>query len=48
VAVREFLGDPADIELRLLSAYLKQLVSVPNVRAIEKRHWREQMLLADA
>ena len=44
VAVREFLGDPADTELPLLAAYLKQLATVPNVRVVEKRRWREQVL----
>jgi carboxy-terminal domain RNA polymerase II polypeptide A small phosphatase len=46
VAVREFLGDPADTELPLLAAYLKQLAAVPNVRTVEKRRWREQVLAA--
>ena len=47
VTVREFLGDPADVELKLLSAYLKQLAHVPNVRTIEKRLWRDQVTLAE-
>lgn len=41
VTVREFLGDPADTELPLLSRYLDRLALVPNVRAVEKRGWRE-------
>jgi RNA polymerase II subunit A small phosphatase-like protein len=47
VTVREFLGDPADAELKLLSAYLKQLALVPNVRAVEKRLWRERVVLTE-
>ena len=47
VTVREFLGDPADVELKLLSTYLRQLASVSNVRAVEKRLWREQMMLSE-
>jgi TFIIF-interacting CTD phosphatase-like protein len=43
VAVREFLGDPGDAELPLLLAYLKSLSSVPNVRTVEKRGWREHV-----
>ncbi len=43
VAVREFLGDPADTELPLLSRYLDRLALVPNVRVVEKRGWREDI-----
>lgn len=37
---RPFDGDPEDGELALLSSYLTGLKDVPNVRAIEKRNWR--------
>lgn len=43
VTVQEFLGDQADVELRLLTAYLSQLALVPNIRAVEKRNWRAQV-----
>ena len=43
VTVSEFLGDPADDELPRLAAYLDTLRDVPNVRAIEKRRWRERI-----
>jgi RNA polymerase II subunit A small phosphatase-like protein len=50
VCVREFVGDPKDDELPLLAAYLNELAAVPNVRAVEKRGWRERtrQLLKDA
>ena len=35
-----FEGDPEDKELPLLATYLASLCDVPNVRKIEKRHWR--------
>jgi TFIIF-interacting CTD phosphatase-like protein len=44
VTVREFVGDPLDGELALLSRYLRQLAKVPNVRTVEKRGWRDRML----
>lgn len=42
IAVREFLGDPADDELPLLAAYLDELAKEPNVRKVEKRAWRSR------
>jgi RNA polymerase II subunit A small phosphatase-like protein len=44
VVVREYLGAKEDDELLLLAKYLRSLASVPNVRAIEKRHWRSQVV----
>lgn len=44
VVVSEFLGDPSDTELPLLASYLRQIAQVPNVRVVEKRRWREQVL----
>ena len=43
MTVSEFLGDPADDELPRLAAYLDTLRDVQNVRAIEKRRWRERI-----
>ncbi|WP_329768109.1 HAD family hydrolase [Stenotrophomonas muris] len=43
VAVREFTGDPADDELAHLQLYLEWLRQQPNVRAVEKRRWRERL-----
>jgi carboxy-terminal domain RNA polymerase II polypeptide A small phosphatase len=43
VTVREFVGDPTDAELPLLVRYLRSLLSVANVRTVEKRHWRVQV-----
>lgn len=40
VTVREFVGDPDDMELPQLAAYLRTLVPVANVRTVEKRGWR--------
>lgn len=37
---QEFTGDKNDDELKRLSAYLKTLKDVDNVRTIEKRFWR--------
>lgn len=42
VTVREFVGDRLDDELLLLARYLRTLLPLPNVRAIEKRGWRER------
>lgn len=42
VTIAEFTGDPTDIELPRLAAYLETLRDVPNVRTIEKRRWRER------
>ncbi|MFB9048207.1 NIF family HAD-type phosphatase [Sphingobium indicum] len=36
-----FEGDDSDAELLLLADYLATLKEEPNVRRIEKRHWRE-------
>lgn len=41
VCVSEFVGDPADTELRWLAEYLPTLAAVANVRKIEKRGWRK-------
>lgn len=37
----EYLGIPEDGELLQLLQYLIQIKDVPNVRAVEKRHWRD-------
>lgn len=44
VAVTPFEGDPADDELALLGRYLQQLAGEPNLRRIEKRWWRREVL----
>jgi RNA polymerase II subunit A small phosphatase-like protein len=44
VTVRPFEGDPADDELVHLERYLLTLADVPNVRAIEKRGWRNRVV----
>ena len=41
VRVSKFRGDPLDNELSLLTDYLEFLGSVPNVRRVEKRWWRD-------
>ena len=41
VTVREFNGDRADTELRLLARYLRTLLPHANVRGIDKRGWRD-------
>ncbi|MGM9484325.1 NIF family HAD-type phosphatase [Roseateles sp. NT4] len=41
VRVDEFVGDPADQELRWLAEYLPTLAPVANIRKIEKRGWRK-------
>jgi RNA polymerase II subunit A small phosphatase-like protein len=43
VRVAPFLGDPTDDELAHLALYLQQLAASPDVRRIEKRHWRRRM-----
>jgi len=43
VTVGEFTGDADDDELRFLAAYLQTLSGVDNVRAVEKRRWRDQV-----
>ena len=44
IYMSEFTGDPADEELRLLARYLHRLKDVENVRTIEKRFWREEII----
>ena len=43
VQVRPFYGDPSDDELLYLGRYLKTFADRPNVRAIEKRRWRDSV-----
>lgn len=43
IVVQAFIGDPHDNELMLLATYLDHLVTVPNVRSVEKRNWRLQV-----
>ena len=43
ITVRPFEGDPHDRELELLERYLLSIGDVPNVRALEKRGWRERV-----
>lgn len=43
VYVSSFYGDPLDNELLHLARYLKTLSSLPNVRSIEKRNWRNRL-----
>jgi carboxy-terminal domain RNA polymerase II polypeptide A small phosphatase len=43
VRVRGFVGQRDDDELPLLATYLSSLAQVPNVRTIEKRHWRDHV-----
>ncbi len=40
--VSEFRGDPKDDELDLLPHFIETLRDSPNVRAVEKRHWRQR------
>jgi len=42
VYVKPFEGDERDDELRRLAPYLVSLKDCPNVRRVEKRHWRSQ------
>lgn len=44
VPVSEFTGDQSDDELLVIQDYLRSLMSHPNIRSVEKRRWREQML----
>ena len=44
IPVQPFEGARDDDELLLLVDYLKQLESVPNVRCIDKRGWRKEVL----
>jgi RNA polymerase II subunit A small phosphatase-like protein len=41
IRVKPFLGDQADTELRDLLPFLERLRNCENVRAVEKRLWRE-------
>ncbi len=42
IHIKEFTGDINDGELQFLFNYLLTLKAVDNVRAIEKRNWRQQ------
>jgi carboxy-terminal domain RNA polymerase II polypeptide A small phosphatase len=44
IYIKEFLGEKDDTELLLLAQYLKKLVDFENIRKIEKRFWRNQIL----
>lgn len=44
VQVQEFTGDQSDDELAHLPRYLESLIAHPNVRAIEKRNWRQRLV----
>lgn len=44
IFVREFMGDHNDEELLLLETYLKTVHDVEDIRRIEKRCWRDQVL----
>jgi RNA polymerase II subunit A small phosphatase-like protein len=41
VPVRPYLGDAVDDELEVVTPFLLRLATVDNVRAVEKRRWRE-------
>ena len=43
VPVRPFLGDENDNELSQLIPYLRFLQDQPNIRTLEKRHWRSHL-----
>jgi RNA polymerase II subunit A small phosphatase-like protein len=43
VPVAPFTGKQDDDELEVLTRYLKQLSTQPDVRRIEKRQWRKRM-----
>lgn len=43
VRVSEFTGQPDDDELLHLIEYLEHLKGVPNIRAVEKRGWKQAM-----
>ncbi len=45
VQVKPFEGDSMDTELQDLLPYLSYLRSIENIRVIEKRYWRTQILL---
>jgi TFIIF-interacting CTD phosphatase-like protein len=40
-----FEGDPADVELKRLAKFLINIKDVANVRSIEKRGWRDSIIL---
>ena len=44
VPVRPFLGDENDRELAQLVPYLRFLKDQPNIRTLEKRHWRSHAI----
>lgn len=44
VQVSEWTGNLADTELLLLMSYLQELRMAANIRAIEKRQWRSQVI----
>ena len=46
IYVQPFEGDPDDVELKLLAAYLEELKDCGNVRRIEKRGWRARATAA--
>jgi hypothetical protein len=39
--VRVFEGNSADNELERLIPYLRYLATIPNIRTVEKRRWRQ-------
>ena len=43
VRVGQFEGDESDEELKILLTYLEKLKVVENIRAIEKRNWRNRL-----
>jgi TFIIF-interacting CTD phosphatase-like protein len=40
IHVKPFLGDESDVELPRLLRYIHSLAGHPDVRSVEKRHWR--------
>ena len=47
VQVLPYTGTTSDDELQKLTLYLPQLRSIPNIRSVEKRWWRNKINLAD-
>jgi len=45
VRVEPFTGDPADVELPRLAAYLDAIAAAGDFRKLEKRFWRTQALV---
>lgn len=43
IQVREYEGNPEDVELLCLERYLTLLEPVANVRVVEKRWWRNEV-----